>query len=134
MISHFPVTPPQPPPFLSPFPFASMRVLPNQPMAPASPYTGASNLHWTKGLPSHCWPASPSPERDIWSHRSLQVHSLVSGLVPGRTGWSCQPIISPPLKSCFFPVLMRVGGILSGTHSVKSFFDSSLCLLLNYKS
>jgi hypothetical protein len=29
----------------------------------------------------------------IWNHGSLPVHWLVDGLVPGRTGWSTQPIL-----------------------------------------
>ena len=29
----------------------------------------------------------------IWSHRSLQVYSLVGGLVSGRTGWPGQPML-----------------------------------------
>jgi hypothetical protein len=31
----------------------------------------------------------------IWSHRSLPVHSLVSSLIPGSTGWSRQPMFFP---------------------------------------
>jgi hypothetical protein len=43
----------------SPIHFASRRVLPHPPtlscpIAPASPYTVASNVHRNKGLPSHC--------------------------------------------------------------------------------
>ena len=61
MIFPFLFTPPQSPHpilFLSPLPFASMRVFPHPPIhscptTPASPYTGASNLQRTRGLPSH---------------------------------------------------------------------------------
>ena len=61
MISHFLVTPPQvlhPTTYLSSFPFASMRALSypptfSHPAAPASSSVEASNLHRTKGLPSH---------------------------------------------------------------------------------
>ena len=61
MISPFPVTPPHNSLISSPSPhllFASMRVL-LHPLThsclttPASPYTGSSSLHRTKGIPSH---------------------------------------------------------------------------------
>jgi hypothetical protein len=54
----YPSTKPHPTSALSPLLFASLRVLPHPstlslPTAPALPYAGASNLHRTKGLPSH---------------------------------------------------------------------------------
>jgi hypothetical protein len=41
-------------------PFACMRVLPHLPTLQHLPYAGASNLHSTKGLSSHCCQVSPS--------------------------------------------------------------------------
>jgi hypothetical protein len=59
--------PPHPTYTLFPLPFASMRVLLHPatlscPTAPAFPYTGASNLHRTKSLPSHCCQARSSSD------------------------------------------------------------------------
>ena len=69
-----------------------MRVFPYPPTyslltALAFPYTKASSLHRTKGLPLPlmldedilCYISS-------WSHGSLHVYSLVDGLVPGSYG------------------------------------------------
>jgi hypothetical protein len=90
MITHFPVTPLQSlhsTSSLSSLPLASMRVLPHPPTlsystTSASPYPGASNLHRTKGLPSHCCQTTSSSATYCnWSHGSLPVHSLVGGLL-----------------------------------------------------
>ena len=58
MLSPFPTPLPQTLPIPFPPPPASMRVYPHPPThsslpALAFPYTGALNLHVTKGLPSH---------------------------------------------------------------------------------
>jgi hypothetical protein len=80
---------PQPPSCLH---FACMRVLTHLPTLShpnmvASPYAGASNLYWTKGLPSHC---SQSRYICICSHGSLQAQSLVgSGRTGGQTKLCC---------------------------------------------
>ena len=40
-------------------------------------YTGASNLHMTKGLASHCFQEGHSLLQCIWSCRSFLIHSWV---------------------------------------------------------
>jgi len=79
MLSPFPVSPPQPP---HPFPLpcfyedAPLSIHSHLP-ALTFPYTGASSLHRTKGLPSHLM-----PDKAIlcyicgWSHGKLHVCSL----------------------------------------------------------
>ena len=96
MISHFPVTPPPTPIPHHPFPLpnASRRVLPHPPTlscptAPASPYSGASNLPKAPGpRAAHLLLSGKAILCYICSqcHGPLQVHSLVSGLDSGRTG------------------------------------------------
>ena len=78
-----------------PFPFASMRVLPNPSIHSlltvlAFPYSGASSLHRTKGLPFF----SLMPNQTVLFYRCSQSHglthvySLDCGLVPGSSEMS----------------------------------------------
>jgi hypothetical protein len=104
MISDFPVTPPQPPPqptsTSSPLSFASMRMLshPHTLSHPTTPHLPML-MHQT-GPPQDERPALPLMSDKailwyicIWSHGSLQVHSLVGDLVSESTAWSSQPML-----------------------------------------
>ena len=99
MLYPFPVLPPKP--LLQPPLPASMRVFLHPPThsclpTQAFPYTGASiEPSWDQG------PRLPLiPNKAIlcyicgWSHGSLHVYSLVSGLVPGSSGGSEKIIVS----------------------------------------
>ena len=62
---------------------------------PTYPYCSNIPLHWDIKPPQNQGPPLPlMPDKDIfcyiciWSHGSLHVHSLVSGLVPGSSLWS----------------------------------------------
>ena len=80
MISPFPVTPPNNPiPSVhSLLPFASMRVLLHScPTAPASPYSGTSNLHKTRGL------------LPLMSDKAILCHMCI--LSQGFHGWWSSP-------------------------------------------
>jgi hypothetical protein len=48
-------------------------------------YTGASNIHRTNGLPSHCFHQGISLLQCIWSYKSLLIQSWVCGLPSGST-------------------------------------------------
>ena len=98
-----------------PLPCASMRVLPYLPHLHSIP------LRWSIEPPQDQGPPLPlMPDKEIlfyicsWSHRSLNVHSLVGGLVLGSSGTSdwlillffllgCKPL--KPLQS--FPYLLH---------------------------
>ena len=76
-----------------PLPFASMRVLPHR--LPhsclttlASPCTGPSSLHRTKGLPSQGCQTRPSSATYVAGVMDLSMCTPVGGLVPGSSGWS----------------------------------------------
>ena len=93
MISHFPVTPPPPSPIPHCPPFCLYESAPHPPTfscpAPSfqhPPTLGASNFPGTEGLPSSCCEARLC-YMCIWSHGSLQVHSLAGGLTLG--GQAC---------------------------------------------
>jgi hypothetical protein len=79
---------------------------------PASPYTEASNLQRTKGLPSHCCQARPSsatytsgamdrslytPQLVVWEHWMVQSANVV--LPIGLQISSALPVLLPPLGS-----------------------------------
>jgi hypothetical protein len=51
-------------------------------------YCGASSLHRTKGLLSQSLTKAILCYICTWSHGSLHVYLIVSGLVPGSSGWS----------------------------------------------
>jgi hypothetical protein len=54
-------------------------------LALAFPYTGAYNIHRTKGLSSHWWPTKASYA--AYSARAMSpIMCLICGLVPGSSG------------------------------------------------
>jgi hypothetical protein len=99
-----------------------MRVLPYPPThscltALVFTYTGALNLHRTKGLPSHWCHKAILCYICNWSHGSLHVYSLVGGLVPGSSGggglvgWYCCSSygVANPLSSFIFSPNSSIG-------------------------
>ena len=49
----------------------------------------------------------------IWSHESLHVYSLVSGLVPGSPGWDIDPpmVLQSPLVSLVLSLAVLLGSL-----------------------
>jgi hypothetical protein len=82
-------------PIIFPIPLASMRVLPppthSHLTTLVSPYSGASSLHRTNGLPSHWCPTRLSSATSAArAMGTLNVYSLIGGLVPWSSegsGW-----------------------------------------------
>jgi hypothetical protein len=88
-------SPPQSQSSLSPFLFASMRVLPHPPISNSLLQHPPMLQHQTstRSRASHfCQPRQASATYVcIWSHGFLHVHSLVGGLVSESTGLSNRP-------------------------------------------
>ena len=125
MISHFPVThfmkpPPHDiplssypstttPSLICTLPSAYMEVLPHPPIlshstAPASPYSGALHLPKTKGFSFPCCLTRPSSTTYVSRAKKIcPVHSLIGGLVSGRTRWSSQPMFF----QCITPLFLQ---------------------------
>jgi len=85
-----------------PFTFPTWVCSPTYPPSPAHSFS--ITLHWGIKPPWDQGPVLPLPSSKaflcyicIWSHESIQVHSLVGGLVSVRTGWSGESILTFPL-------------------------------------
>ena len=137
MISHFLVFPPPTPhpTYGLPILFASMRV-----PSPLHTLAHCSNIPLLWGI-NVVFP--PIAVREsilcymcILSHGFLQVHSLVGGLDPGRTGWSCQPM-NLRLFHTFSYIIFSISGFRwrSLIHLDLSFVqgdkNGSICILLH---
>jgi hypothetical protein len=132
MLSPFPVFPPETP-YLILTPPASMRVF-THPLLPPHP---AIPLHW--GIePSQDQGPLLSLMTDMvilcyicdWSHGSLYVYSLVSGLVPGSYGGVWLVHIVVPLIELQLPLAPSVLSPLLGTPCSVQWLGASICLYI----